>query len=213
MSDEAAFARVLVPVPPMKPSARKRFAGMQARIPEAADLILLGDSLAAGWPGALVPLPFPEWQVLNLGLPGDRVGNTLWRLENLPARHLRPRVMLLLLGTNNLGDGDPADAITAGILAVLGRARDVWGGPKAILVTVPRRGLDPGFREAERSALNAALARRLESDTEVTILDADAALAEASGEAPSLLPDRLHLSEAGYARLGAALRPLLAEYG
>jgi hypothetical protein len=43
----------------------------------------------------------------------------------------------------------------------------------------------------------------------VTVLDADAAARRGRGEAPSLLPDLLHLSEAGYARLGVALGPLL----
>jgi lysophospholipase L1-like esterase len=43
-----------------------------------------------------------------------------------------------------------------------------------------------------------------------TLLDADHALASGPEEAPSLLPDLLHLSDAGYVRLSAALRALLA---
>jgi lysophospholipase L1-like esterase len=182
---------------------------MQAGMPEGADLVLLGDSLAAGFPAALVPLPSAEWRLVNLGLPGDRVQNTLWRLENVSSQHLRPRVAAVLLGTNNLGDGDPPDAIASGILAVLRRALHLWGGPRAILVTVPRRGEPPGFREADRLTLNGALANRAEGETGVTVLNSDAVLTDGRGEAPSHLADLLHLSEAGYARLGIALGPLL----
>jgi hypothetical protein len=128
------------PVPPAKASALRRLAEMQAGMPAGADLVLLGDSLAAGFPGALVPLPSAEWRLVNLGLPGDRVQNTLWRLENVPTQHLRPRVAILLLGTNNLGDGDPPDAIAAGILAVLRRALAPLGRTEGH----PRHGAAPG---------------------------------------------------------------------
>jgi len=206
---EATPGRVSVPVPPAKPSSMKRLAEMQARIPEAADLILLGDSLAAAWPDALLPAAFPNRRVWNFGLPGDRIQNTLWRLNTGATAHLRPREVVLLLGTNNLGDGDPPGAIAAGVLAVMRRARDLWGMQHGILVTIPRRGELPGFREADRLAVNMDLARQLATSRDMACLDADRALAFARGDLPSLDPDLLHISRAGYDRLSRAVRTAL----
>ena len=210
--NEAAdpLARILTPVPSAKPSAAKRIAEIRANMPQAADLILLGDSLATGWPPDLFGVAFPGRRVLNLGLPGDRIQNTLWRLDMIEVGHLRPRELVLLLGTNNLGDGDPPHAIADGMAAVLRRARDLWGNPRPITVTVPRRGTREGFREEERLALNARLSEKLNAFTCSVLVDADSALAEAAGEAPSLDHDLLHLSRAGYARLSAATNLVLA---
>jgi lysophospholipase L1-like esterase len=173
---------------------------MRRRLPEAADLVLLGDSLAAGWPPDLITAVAPGRRVFNFGLPGDRVQNTLWRLREIPTGHLRPRDLVVLLGTNNLGDGDPPGAIAAGLELALAEARRLWAVPRTILVTIPRRGPEPGFREPDRLALNASLA----GVGAEFLIDADAVLDVADGT-PSLLPDRLHLSEDGYKRLSAAL--------
>ena len=210
MSEAELPARLLTPLPPAKATALKRLAEIKARIPASANLVLLGASLAAGWLPALYPEAFPDRRIFNFGLPGDRTQNTLWRLEAVPVGHLRPRELVLLLGTNNLGDGDLPEAIAYGILEVLRRARTLWGEPRSVLVTVPRRGETPGFREADRLALNAALARDLMAFPDAVLLASDAVLETKPGEPPSLDPDLLHLSQAGYARLSVAVRTALA---
>jgi lysophospholipase L1-like esterase len=204
------LGRVLNPVPPVKPSSVKRLAEIEARLPDAADLILFGDSLAAGWPRELHGQAFPGRRVWNFGLPGDRIQNALWRLGKVATAHLRPREVVLLLGTNNLGDGDPPEAIAA----VLRQALALWGDPRPVVLTVPRRGEPPGFRDADRAVLNETLRGELRAFQCATLVDADAALALASvREEPSLQPDLLHLSEAGYRRLGIATAALLATPG
>ncbi len=196
----------LVPVPPDKLSYLKRFGTMAASMPKIADLILLGDSLAASWPAALYPEAFPGRRVLNLGLSGDRIQNTLWRLGAMNIQHLRPREVVLLLGTNNLGDGDEAEAIARGIEKVLSNARLVWAEPQTFVVTIPRRGPDPGLREAERLRLNSILHTELPSSHGAVLIDADAMLDCSPPGYSSLLPDLLHLSPDGYRRLGNAFR-------
>ena len=196
----------LVPVPPSKLSYLKRFGTMAASMPDTADLILLGDSLAASWPAAFYPEAFPGRRVLNLGLTGDRVQNTLWRLGAMNIQHLRPREVVLLLGTNNLGDGDEAEAIARGIEKVLSTARLIWVEPHVFVVTVPRRGPDPGLREAERLHLNSILHTELPSSHGAVLIDADAMLDCSPPGYSSLLPDLLHLSPDGYRRLGDAFR-------
>ena len=74
-------ARVVTPVPPTKPSALRRLDGLAAAVPGAADLVVLGDSLAAAWPSADLLAARPGCVPFNFGLPGDRIQHTLWRLD------------------------------------------------------------------------------------------------------------------------------------
>jgi lysophospholipase L1-like esterase len=198
-------ARVLVPTPPSAPSALKRLNRLAANLPRAADVILVGDSLAAGWPTDLIAEP--GQQVFNFGLPGDRIQHTLWRLDFVPLAHLRPERVVILLGTNNLGDGDAPDAIAAGLQTVIDRVRDLWGQPDCVLVTIPRRGPRGGFREADRLLTNALLARGAGTSGRTHLLNADLALRIGAAGLPQVTePDLLHLSREGYRRLGAALK-------
>jgi lysophospholipase L1-like esterase len=204
-SGPATPARVLVPTPPSTPSALKRLNRLAANLPRAADLILVGDSLAAGWPTDLIAEPGQH--VFNFGLPGDRIQHTLWRLAVLPIAHLRPERVVILLGTNNLGDGDEPDAIAAGLQAVVDRVRDLWGPSDCVLVTIPQRGPGGGFREADRARTKALLARVARTSRGIDLLDADLALRIGAAGLPEVTEtDLLHLSREGYRRLAAALK-------
>jgi lysophospholipase L1-like esterase len=204
------MSHVVQPTPPTGASASKRLARLRAALPPAADLVLVGDSLAAGWPAEMVATAGRGQRTFNFGMPGDRIQNTLWRLAALPVDHLRPRGVLILLGTNNLGDGDEPEAIAAGIQAVIARIRRLWGEPHCILVTIPRRGPAPGFREPDRLRVNALLHHEATICGALDLIDADAVFAgTAEHRAVATEPDLLHLSLEGYKRLTAALGPVL----
>jgi lysophospholipase L1-like esterase len=204
------MSHVVQPTPPTGASASKRLARLTAALPAAADLVLVGDSLAAGWPAEMVATAAPGQRIFNFGMPGDRIQNTLWRLAALSIDHLRPKGVLILLGTNNLGDEDEPEAIAAGIHAVVANVRRLWGEPHCILVTIPRRGPAPGFREPDRLRVNALLAHEATIPGALDLIDADAVFAgTAEHRTAATEPDLLHLSLAGYKRLTAALGPLL----
>ncbi|KAL3932287.1 MAG: hypothetical protein SGPRY_000766 [Prymnesium sp.] len=101
----------------------------QARA-RGSDLVFLGDSITEGWlrtgfSSLRESLPQPEceavwqrafkqWQPLNFGIGGDRAQDLGWRIQHglLPAS-LDPRVIVLLIGTNDIGKGeDPQVALT-----------------------------------------------------------------------------------------------------
>ena len=199
--NSATIPTPLVQVPPDESTYLKRFHTMTALVPDAADLILLGDSLAASWPAALHPEAFPGRRVLNVGLTGNRVQNTLWRLGAMNIHHLRPREVVRLLGTNNLSDGDEAEAIARGIEKVLSNAQSLWSESQAFVVTVTLRGLDPGRREAVRPRLNNRSCDELLSSRCTVLIEADVVLDCLPSAHSSFLPDLLHLSQYGYRRL------------
>jgi lysophospholipase L1-like esterase len=112
---------------------------------------------------------------------------------------------VLLLGTNNLGDGDPAEEVSRGLAAVAEGLLARWAGARLLLLTVPLRAERPGYADGERRRLNGLLATAWSDHPRVDLLDADAALHGSVADPPALDPDGLHLSEAGYRRLCGAL--------
>jgi lysophospholipase L1-like esterase len=196
-------SRVLAPAPPAGANAAKRLARIV--VPPAADLVILGDSNAAAWPPDLLAEELPGIAVFNFGLPGDRVQNALWRLDAVPTGHLRPRHVLIVLGTNNLADGDAPGEIAAGIDAVIEKVRTLWGEPTIILPAIARRGAGPLARSVEREALNALLLAKagggIRSARSDLILDA---MGPAAFE-----PDGIHISRAGYATLTKTLAAMV----
>jgi lysophospholipase L1-like esterase len=207
---DAQPSRVLRPAPPQQRSTRRRLKALAAAVPDRADVILLGDSLAAGWPACLWHESFPGKAVFNFGVPGERVQNTLWRLEAIATGHLAPRWAIILLGTNNLGDADPPDAIAAGLSAVAERVRQLWREPLILLFTIPPRGPSPRFREHDRIRVNALLAATWTGDDRHLLLDADLALGSAALDGTAFESDRLHLSRAGYELLTLAFARCVA---
>lgn len=133
--------------------------------PRQADTILLGDSLLAFWPKDLAALQFGQGKVWNFAVGGSRTQHILWQLDRLGQTTLRPREIVVLIGTNNLSDEKlPACAIVAGIEAVVTRTRDEWPDAEIHVMGIPPRGSDFHFRDRDRKAINGAvrdwLARR-----------------------------------------------------
>jgi lysophospholipase L1-like esterase len=209
-SREARLSRVLHPAPPEQRSTRRRLKALAAAVPERTDVILLGDSLAAGWPASMWNERLPGKAVFNFGVPGERIQNALWRLEAIATGHLAPRWAVLLLGTNNLGDGDPPEAIAAGLSAVTARARELWHEPGIVLFTIPPRGATPRFREHDRVRLNALLEASWSSGDRHVLVDTDLALGRGALDGTAFESDRLHLSLAGYDLLTRAIASSLA---
>ncbi len=97
------------------------------------DVYFEGDSITRRW-GAL---DYPDllanwkrnffgWNAADFGWGGDKTQNILWRLDNGELDGVNPKVVVLLAGTNNMGDqlthenaDTKADDITRGLQAIL----------------------------------------------------------------------------------------------
>ncbi len=166
------------------------------------DLLLLGDSITEAWRGQkdLWAERFAPLRAANFGLAGDCTQHLLWRLRNGEIDGLRPRKVMLMIGTNNLGRAkQDVDSTVAGVKAVVEEIRKQTPSTKILLLGIlPRRDLD--LKEKIRDA-NAALAK-LEG---VTFLDFGDRLE------PAMLPDGMHLSAAGFRIWADAVKDELAK--
>lgn len=159
------------------------------------DLLLLGDSITEAWRGqkALWDERFVPLKAANFGLSGDCSQHLLWRLRN-GALETKPKAVMLLIGTNNLGwGGQDVDKTVAGVEAVVDELR---GKTKILLLGIFPRGEKPDDPlRAKIREVNA----RLSTLKDVRFLDLGPLFLSPDGTlSPDLMPDYLHLSAKGY---------------
>ncbi|MEY4307675.1 MAG: hypothetical protein RJA95_1043 [Verrucomicrobiota bacterium] len=175
-------------------------------------VVFLGDSITQGW-GADFKQAFAGLKLANRGIGGDTTRGMLLRLQE-DVLSLRPKAVVLLMGTNDIEVGVPAEAIGRNfrkIVAAL-KAHD----PK-LPVIVCRIFPSSATKQRPKEtilAVNELFAAAVKGDPQFTVLDTYALFADPEGDAPpALFPDRLHLNAAGYAKWASALRPLFATLG
>src|ERR1700704_148163 len=85
------------------------------------DIYFEGDSIIRRWGATDYPQllenwkqNFFGWNAADFGWGADRVENILWRLENGELDGVNPKVIVLLAGTNNVGNRVPPEGIDSG---------------------------------------------------------------------------------------------------
>lgn len=146
------------PAPPSSAKNFKRYHYMLERFPDQADVVLFGDSLAAGWPKNVTETAFLQKRVGNIGFGGSVIQSALWTLENAPVDLLFPDTVVLLLGTNNL-KRDSACAIAKGMVAVVEKLHNIWPSAIIYIVDIPPRGKLFNEYDATRIDVNLFLAK------------------------------------------------------
>src|SRR5258708_7399662 len=99
--------------------------GLHAQYVERAsrgsiDVLFLGDSITMQWSRS--PLWASQLAPLgadNFGVDGDGTRQVLWRIENGELNGISPKVVVLLIGVNDLIDGDSPQAVRDGTLALV----------------------------------------------------------------------------------------------
>lgn len=114
----AAGARAADPaVPVARTDANSKLA--HERLLEKArtgriDVYFTGDSITRRWGATDYPKflahwrqTFHGWNAANFGWGGDTVQNVLWRLSNGELDGVKPKVIVVMAGTNNIGARAP----------------------------------------------------------------------------------------------------------
>jgi beta-glucosidase len=179
------------------------------------DVLFLGDSITDYWPrdGQESWVRFADYKPANFGVSGDRTEHLLWRINNGELDGIDPKVVVLLIGTNNIGnfEDERPDWIAAGINQVVSTVREHLPHAKVILLGIfPRDGKESPQRKAV-GEVNAQL-RTLNDGDKVHFLDIGEGFLDAEGNIQSdLMPDQLHLSAKGYEMWFEKTEPLLRE--
>lgn len=193
------------------------------------EIVLIGDSITHFWGGQpdggkLGNRGTETWEqlfgkrrVLNLGFGWDRTQNVLKRIALGELDGLKPKAIVIHIGTNNLAQtencraGTPAE-IVAGIGAIIEQAQAKCPGAKIVLMGIFPRGQKPEDpKRAVLKEINRLLAP-LGQKPGVTFLGITEKWLSPDGTiSKELMPDFLHPNQKGYAVWAESLRGELPE--
>lgn len=181
-------------------------------------VLFLGDSITERWTKA--PEVFTEhyakYQPANFGIGGDKTEGVLWRIANGELDGIDPKVVVLLIGTNNT-TSHSAPEITAGVKAIIRQVQAKLPRTKVLLLGIFPRGPREGkngpddfeSRMIKIRAINMELAKMENGDT-IRYLDLTPKFLNAEGKIPGgLMPDQLHPGVEGYKVWADSMQPLL----
>ena len=181
---------------------------------EPINLLFLGDSITQGWnDNAIWNRFYGPRNAANFGIGGDRTQHVLWRIKNGELDGIAPKVVVLMIGTNN-ADNATAEEITLGITANIQELRKRLPKTKILLLSIfPRddRRIAPIRNEIHQkiNSVNQVIAK-LDDGANIRFLDISKAFLDADGKiTPEIMPDFLHLSTKGYRIWADSMEPTL----
>lgn len=229
----AAWGQRPAPVPADQPVSRtdQNSLTAHAQLLEKAkkggiDIYFEGDSITRRWGATDYPQllanwnkNFFGWNAADFGWGADTIQNILWRLDNGELDGVNPKVIVLLAGTNNVGNrvppgGDDAKVadITRGMQAILTRMQAKAPNAVIILTAIfPRNDNMAVVPTIDK--INANLAGMADGKR-IRFLNVNDKLADHDGKLLDGMMnagDKLHPTLAGYQVWADALKPIFTE--
>ncbi|MBZ5724919.1 MAG: hypothetical protein LAP87_07970 [Acidobacteriia bacterium] len=190
------------------------------------DIYFEGDSITRRWGATDYPellanwnKNFFGWNAADFGWGADQTQNILWRLKHGELDGVYPKIIVLLAGTNNVGNTVPPEGDE-------GKVADVTRGIQAILHVMQAKAPDATvvvtgiFPRNDNMAvlptigrINANLAR-LADGKKIRYLNVNGKLADQDGRLFDGMMndgDRLHPTVKGYQAWADGLKPIFSE--
>ncbi|KQS02215.1 hypothetical protein ASG11_15695 [Sphingomonas sp. Leaf357] len=169
------------------------------------DVVFVGDSITDWWRNdpqrEIFEDYFGRFRPYNIGIAGDETQHVLWRIDHGELDGLTPKLVVLMIGTNNLANANrmgPAETAD-GVAAVVEAIRRKLPGARILLLGIFPRGnrSDDPLRLAV-NATNTLIAGLADRKT-VFYLDVGPEFLAPDGTLPGdLMPDYLHPNARGY---------------
>jgi lysophospholipase L1-like esterase len=183
------------------------------------DCLLMGDSITDWWRRFGVEIyerTFAPLRCANFGIAGDRTQGVLWRMENGELEGYSPKLMMLMIGTNNLSGrrstpNTPAE-VAMGIATIVAKFRTTFPHAKVLLLGVFPRGAEPTdpYREPIRE-INELVAN-LDDGEHVRFMDIGDRFLEPDGSiSTEIMGDGLHPTARGYEIWAEAVMPMFRD--
>ncbi|MGB0580674.1 MAG: GDSL-type esterase/lipase family protein [Limisphaerales bacterium] len=175
-------------------------------------VVFLGDSITQGWSDEFRG-HFEGMKKANRGISGDTTRGVLIRLKE-DVLALNPSAIVLLIGTNDLGEEAPPETIAGNMKLILAEFKKHNSEMPVIVCKVFPSSATKKRPRDKITKVNELVAALVKGNQQVTLLETWMLYANEKGDAPKhLFPDLLHLNPQGYAMWASALRPVLATHG
>ena len=179
-------------------------------------LVFLGDSITHAWDNkgkAYWQKNYAKYNALNIGFSGDRTEHVLWRLQNGAVDDINPKVLVLMIGTNNAGHRKEASKETAkGIKAILDDLKVRLPKTKVLMLAIFPRGAKASDPLRKLNDATNEMIKTYADDKHVFFLDINKKFLEEDGTlSKKVMKDLLHPNPNQYPVWGEAIAPKLAE--
>jgi len=204
----------VVPVP-RDANWMKRHEAMNARVAQGnVDLVFIGDSITQGWEGAGKEVWkefYGSRNAVNLGIGGDRTQHVLWRLDNGNLEGIKPKLAVIMIGTNNSGSNTP-EQIADGIEEIIGSIRTKTPETEILLLGIFPRGAAADDPRRMVTAKTNEIASQFADGQQVHYLDIGKAFLNDDGTlSKEIMPDLLHLNTKSYRIWAESIESKVAE--
>jgi lysophospholipase L1-like esterase len=189
------------------------------------DIYFEGDSITRRWGATDYPHllanwneNFHGWNAADFAWGADKTQNILWRLEHGELDGANPKIIVLLAGTNNVGNLTPIDDdrrrvedISSGIEAIVDTFRKKAPNATIVLTGITPRNDNIAVMPTI-DAINANIAK-LADGKSIRYININDKLADKNGKLYEGMtdPDKLHLSLKAYQIWADALKPIFTE--
>jgi lysophospholipase L1-like esterase len=180
-----------------------------------AQLVFLGDSITAGWEKNGKDVWAKTWEPLkaaNFGIGGDRTEHVIWRLQNGNFDGIKPKLVVLMIGTNNTGhNGRPAaehggvayassaEQTAEGVKMILDILGKKLPETKVLVLGIFPRGPSKDDAKRMQNVATNNLISGFADNKRVFYMDIGNTFLKPDGTLPKeIMPDLLHLSAQGY---------------
>jgi lysophospholipase L1-like esterase len=180
-----------------------------------AQLVFLGDSITQGWEGNGKDVWAKTWAPLkaaNFGIGGDRTEHVIWRLQNGNFDGLKPKLVVLMIGTNNTGHQNrpakehggaiyisTAEQTAEGVKMILDILGKKLPETKVLLLGIFPRGATKDDKMRQQNVATNNLISGFADGKRVHYMDIGNTFLQPDGTLPKeIMPDLLHLNAKGY---------------
>ncbi len=193
-----------------------------------AQLVFLGDSITQGWEKNGKEVWDKTWapfKAANFGIGGDRTEHVIWRLQNGNFDGIKPKLVVLMIGTNNTGhQGRPAaehggavyassaEQTAEGVKMILDILGKKLPQTKVLLLGIFPRGATKDDAMRKQNVATNNIISGFADNKRVYYMDIGNTFLQPDGTLPKeIMPDLLHLNPSGYQMWADAIESKVKE--
>jgi lysophospholipase L1-like esterase len=180
------------------------------------DLIFDGDSITDNWQSQdgssdVWKKHYGAIKAVDLGIGGDQVQHITWRAQNGSLAGQDPKLIVVMAGTNNIGQKE--EDVAAGIKMLLGEYETRCPHAHILLLGIFPRDPKPDTDPRKWVANVNKIISTYDSDKRITYMDIGPKFLQPDGTIPyETMRDGLHPSPAGYVIWADAIQPVIDQY-
>jgi lysophospholipase L1-like esterase len=192
-----------------------------AKAKPTVDLIFDGDSITDFWQKQGKEVwnqHYGNLNAMDFGIAGDRTENILWRLDNGQVDGLHPKLIVLLIGTNNLSGANGAqvsspEQVADGIKADVADYQQRCPNSAILLLGIfPCAESAKSPSRARIKEVNQIISK-LDDGKKILYLDIGDKFLQPDGTlTKEIMPDFLHPSPQGYEIWAEAIQPVIDRF-